>query len=58
MDGDSSAKTMDKGATAASAHNDMTDSLHETAKPTTEPLGEKTQGTGTVRRGYSRSRPL
>ncbi|KAI9721147.1 MAG: hypothetical protein M1828_005253 [Chrysothrix sp. TS-e1954] len=49
MDGDSSAKTLDKGASAAAAHTEMgQDALHETAKPKTEPMGEKTTGTGTA----------
>lgn len=47
LDGDSSAKAMDKGATAASIHTDLTDGIHETARNPGEPVGEKTTGTGT-----------
>lgn len=39
---------MEKGATAAAGHNEMTDGLHETAQMKGEPMGEKTTGTGTV----------
>ncbi|KAI9804925.1 MAG: hypothetical protein M1833_006228 [Piccolia ochrophora] len=47
MDGDSSAKTLDKGASAAMGHSEMSDSIHEDSKPKLEPAGEKTTGTGT-----------
>ncbi|PNS15141.1 hypothetical protein CAC42_8142 [Sphaceloma murrayae] len=48
MDGDSSAKTMDKGATAAKPFTDFgDDTIHEASKPRGEPLGEKTTGAGT-----------
>ncbi|KAI9800661.1 MAG: hypothetical protein M1825_003983 [Sarcosagium campestre] len=47
MDGDSSAKTFDKGAGSAIPHLDNSDGVHEASKPRTEPMGEKTQGAGT-----------
>ncbi|KAI9755637.1 MAG: hypothetical protein M4579_004210 [Chaenotheca gracillima] len=47
MDGDSSAKTFEKGARSAMGHTEGTSGIHEDSKPVTEPLGEKTQGTGT-----------
>ncbi|KAG9695410.1 hypothetical protein KCU81_g370, partial [Aureobasidium melanogenum] len=48
MDGDSSAKTMDKGASAALRNDDLgSNAVHEDAVPRGEPAGEKTTGTGT-----------
>ncbi|CAD0086322.1 unnamed protein product [Aureobasidium mustum] len=48
MDGDSSAKTMDKGASAALRNDEFGNSaVHEDAVPRGEPAGEKTTGTGT-----------
>ncbi|THV98314.1 hypothetical protein D6C77_00326 [Aureobasidium pullulans] len=48
MDGDASAKTMDKGASAALRNDDMgINAVHEDAVPRGEPAGEKTTGTGT-----------
>ncbi|CAD0106370.1 unnamed protein product [Aureobasidium uvarum] len=48
MDGDSSAKTMDKGASAALRNDDFgSTGIHEDAVPKGEPAGEKTTGTGT-----------
>ncbi|KAI4747476.1 hypothetical protein E4T50_02217 [Aureobasidium sp. EXF-12298] len=48
MDGDSSAKTMDKGASAALRNDDLgSNAIHEDAVPRGEPAGEKTTGTGT-----------
>ncbi|KAI5252360.1 hypothetical protein E4T42_03445 [Aureobasidium subglaciale] len=48
MDGDSSAKTMDKGASAALRVDDFgSTGIHEDAVPRGEPAGEKTTGTGT-----------
>ncbi|KAI9846757.1 MAG: hypothetical protein M1837_003606 [Sclerophora amabilis] len=47
MDGDSSAKTMDKGASAAMGHAEHTSGIHEDSKPKIEPAGQKTTGAGT-----------
>ncbi|KAI4722202.1 hypothetical protein E4T48_01550 [Aureobasidium sp. EXF-10727] len=48
MDGDASAKTMDKGASAALRVDDFgSTGIHEDAVPRGEPAGEKTTGTGT-----------
>jgi len=47
MDGDSSAKTMDKGANSAMDQTEMSTGIHETTKTGSMPAGEKTQGTGT-----------
>lgn len=48
MDGDSSAKTMDKGASAALRNDELgSNAVHEDAVPRGEPAGEKTTGTGT-----------
>ncbi|KAI9829959.1 MAG: hypothetical protein M1819_005931 [Sarea resinae] len=47
MDGDSSAKTLDKGAKSAMLDNEFTSGIHEASKPDAEPAGEKTTGTGT-----------
>ncbi|KAF1355039.1 hypothetical protein BDV97DRAFT_95773 [Delphinella strobiligena] len=47
MDGDSSAKTFDKGATSAVIGNDLEHGMPETSVPRGEPVGEKTTGTGT-----------
>ncbi|KAK3614441.1 hypothetical protein LTR56_027068 [Elasticomyces elasticus] len=44
MDGDSSARTMDKGASAAARSTDLTEGIHEDAK-LAPPAGEKTTGT-------------
>jgi len=46
MDGDSTAKTMDKGANSAMGNTEMTQGIHESNHQAT-PAGEKTQGTGT-----------
>ncbi|KAK4627622.1 uncharacterized protein CLAFUR5_04230 [Fulvia fulva] len=47
MDGDHSAKTMDKGASAATKTQDLADGIHEDAKPTGTGAGEKMTGQGT-----------
>ncbi|KAF2222583.1 hypothetical protein BDZ85DRAFT_250467 [Elsinoe ampelina] len=48
MDGDSSRRALDKGATAAKPHVDMADdSMFDPAKAKGEPIGEKTTGAGT-----------
>ncbi|KAI9721817.1 MAG: hypothetical protein M1812_002153 [Candelaria pacifica] len=47
MDGDSSAKTMDKGASSAMGETELSSGIHEDSKPKVEPAGEKTAGTGT-----------
>lgn len=48
MDGDSSAKTMDNGASAALRNDDLgSNAIHEQSVPRGEPAGEKTTGTGT-----------
>ncbi|CAD0082025.1 unnamed protein product [Aureobasidium vineae] len=48
MDGDASAKTMDKGASAALRNDDFgSTGIHEDSVPRGEPVGEKTTGTGT-----------
>ncbi|TKA24477.1 hypothetical protein B0A50_06634 [Salinomyces thailandicus] len=46
MDGDQSAKTMDRGASAATKHSDMTEGIHEDAQKDLggAPAGEKTTG--------------
>ncbi|KAL1302219.1 hypothetical protein AAFC00_002645 [Neodothiora populina] len=47
MDGDSSAKTMDKGAASAAIAQNLEDGMPEVTKPRGEPAGVKTTGTGT-----------
>ncbi|GAB7344107.1 hypothetical protein MBLNU457_2009t1 [Dothideomycetes sp. NU457] len=44
MDGDASAKTMDKGASSAMQDTEFTSGVHEASKPRMEPAGEKTTG--------------
>ncbi|KAJ9638405.1 hypothetical protein H2201_002671 [Coniosporium apollinis] len=46
MDGDDSHKAMAAGASSAKPNIDLTDSIHEDAKPREEPVGEKTTGGG------------
>jgi len=48
MDGDASAKTMDKGASATLPNTDFGDSIFEASKPRVEPVGDKATGAGTV----------
>ncbi|KAJ8610244.1 hypothetical protein MRB53_038647 [Persea americana] len=48
MDGDASAKTMDKGASSAMAETEHASGIFEASKPRQEPLGEKTTGSTSV----------
>ncbi|KAI9810749.1 MAG: hypothetical protein M1827_006087 [Pycnora praestabilis] len=47
MDGDSSAKTMDKGANSAMGDTEFSSSIHESSTGLKEPAGQKTTGGGT-----------
>lgn len=47
MDGDSSAKAMDKGANSAIDNSEFSSGVHESVTAGREPAGEKTTGTGT-----------
>jgi len=47
MDGDSSAKTMDKGVNSAMDSTEFSSGIHESSTAGQEAAGEKTQGTGT-----------
>ncbi|KAF2148329.1 hypothetical protein K461DRAFT_297758 [Myriangium duriaei CBS 260.36] len=46
LDGDQTAKAMDKGANAGLPHTDLGDGIHESAIPSGQPAGQKTTGAG------------